>query len=193
MTKTTSSLLNQFFLPPAFLSSLALVVLIAGCSTVGNNSNQRTPGVIIDDNVLENLVESEIRKSDPGYKGSHLVIVSYNGLVLLAGQVATEELREKASTITQKIRRVRKVHNELTVGGPTSIMARTNDAWLTSKVKSRLIANKEVKGTRIKVQTENGTVFLLGLVSRDQADKAVEVTSKVYGLQKIVKVFEYTD
>ena len=173
--------------------SLTFITLLAGCGTFGGNSNQRTPGVIIDDTVLENLVESEIRKSDPGYKGSHLVIVSYNGLVLLAGQVATEELRQKANTVTQGLRRVRKVHNELTVGGPTSIMARTNDAWLTSKVKSRLIANKEVNGTRIKVQTENGTVFLLGLVSRAQADKAVAVTSNVYGLQKIVKVFEYTD
>lgn len=173
--------------------SLTILTLLTGCGTFGSNSNQRTPGVIIDDTVLENLVENEIRKSDPGYKGSHLVIVSYNGLVLLAGQVASEELRQKANTVTQGLRRVRKVHNELTVGGPTSIMARTNDAWLTSKVKSRLIANKEVKGTRIKVQTENGTVFLLGLVSRAQADKAVEVASNVYGLQKIVKVFEYTD
>lgn len=180
---------------PRLLTVLAigLCITLAGCTTFGNNSNQRTPGVIIDDNVLENLVESEIRKSDPGFKGSHIVIVAYNGLVLLAGQVPSEALRNKANLVTQNLRRVRKVHNELTVGGPTSVMARSNDAWLTSKVKSRLIRSSEVNGRRIKVQTENGVVFLLGLVSRAQADRAVEVTSKVYGLQKIVKVFEYTD
>ncbi len=169
------------------------ISLTTGCTIFGDDPHQRTPGVIIDDNVLENLVESEIRKSDPGFKGSHLVVVAYNGLVLLAGQVPSEALREKANVTTQALRRVSKVHNELSIGGPTSIMARTNDGWLTSKVKSRLVANKEINGSKIKVQTENGVVFLLGLVSRAQADRAVAVASKVYGLQKIVKVFEYTD
>ncbi len=167
--------------------------LLPGCSIFGDDPNQRTPGVIIDDNVLESLVASEIRKSDPGFKGSHLVIVAYNGLVLLAGQVPSEALRDKANVATQALRRVHKVHNELTVGGPISIMARTNDSWLTSKVKSRLLTNKEVNGLKIKVQTENGVVFLLGLVTRAQAERAVAIASKVYGLQKIVKVFEYTD
>lgn len=170
-----------------------LIVAIAACTVFSNDSNQRTPGIIIDDNVLENLVEKEIRSSDPGYKGSHLVIVAYNGLVLITGQVPSSELREKASAVTQEFRRVRKVHNELSVGGPTSMMARTNDAWLTSKVKSRLLANDEVNGLKIKVQTENGVVFLLGLIPRAKADKAVEITSQVFGIQKIVKVFEYTD
>ena len=71
--------------------------------------------------------------------------------------------------------------------------ARTNDGWLTTKVKSRLIANKEIPGTRVKVQTENGVVFLMGLVNRADADKAVAVAQQVYGVQKIVKVFEYLD
>jgi osmotically-inducible protein OsmY len=167
--------------------------LLNACGTFGKDSDQRTPGIVIDDNVLERLVQREVRNSDPGYKGSHLVVVAYNGLVLLAGQVPSEALRRKASVTAQSLRRVTKVHNELTVGGPTSLMARTNDAWLTSKVKSRLIADKEVSGLRIKVITENGAVYLLGLVSRAQADRAVAVASKVYGLQKIVKVFEYTD
>lgn len=169
------------------------LTLLTACGTFGGESDQRTPGVVIDDNVLELLVEREVRKSDPGYKGSHIVIVAYNGLVLLAGQVPSEALRRKASVTAQNLRRVRKVHNELTVGGPTSMVARTNDAWLTSKVKSRLIADKEISGLRINVTTENGVVYLLGLVSREQAEKAVKVASKIYGLQKIVKVFEYTN
>ena len=78
-------------------------------------------------------------------------------------------------------------------GASPSFFARVNDGWLTSKVKSRLIANKTVDGSKIKVQTENGTVFLLGLVPRDQADGAVQIASLVYGVQKIVKVFEYLD
>ncbi len=170
----------------------ALVTGLTACN-LSNDPGRRTPGVVIDDGVLENVVEREIRAADLGYKGSHIVIVAYNGVVLIAGQVPTALLKEKASTVTQGIRRVRKVHNELTVGGPTSIFARSNDGWLTSKVKSRLIAARETNGSKIKVQTENGVVYLMGLVSREQADAAVNVTRNVYGVQKIVKVFEYLD
>lgn len=163
-----------------------LLFALSACTTGG-----RTPGVVIDDTVLEALVEREIRASDPGFKGSHLVVVSYNGLVLLAGQVASADLRAKASDVTQGLNRVKKVHNELTVGGPTSFFARSNDGWLTSKVKSRLIAAQDVNGTRVKVQTENGTVYLMGLITRAEAERATEVARNVYGVQKIVKVFEY--
>ena len=169
------------------------IATLGGCGWFSKDPSDRSPGVILDDNVIENLVEREIRKSDPGYKGSHIVICAYNGVVLLAGQVPTQALQENAGQVAQNIRRVRRVHNELTVGGPISLFARTNDAWLTSKVKSRLIASKKTKGMDIKVQTENGVVYLLGIVPRSQAEAAVEVASKVYGLQKIVKVFEYLD
>ena len=120
-------------------------------------------------------------------------MVSYNGLILLAGQVATAELKEQAATVAQEVNRVRKVHNELSIGGPISLVARTNDAWLTGKVKSRLVASKEAQGLKVKVVTENGVVYLMGLVTRAQADAVVTVTANVYGVQKIVKVFEYLD
>ncbi|MEM9620220.1 MAG: BON domain-containing protein [Pseudomonadota bacterium] len=168
-------------------------VLLSGCVNLRDDPGRRTPGVLIDDAVLEGLVEREIRKSDSGYKGSHIVVVAYNGVILLAGQVPSDELKQNASGITQTMRRVKRVHNELTVGGPISFFARSNDAWLTSKVKSRLIAAKGVKGTKIKVVTENGVVYLMGLVNRSQADLAVQSAAQVYGVQKIVKVFEYLD
>lgn len=165
-----------------------LVTLLAGCVS---DPSKRTPGVFIDDAVLEPMVKREIFKSDPGFKGSHIVVVSYNGVVLLAGQVASQDLRDKAADVAQSLQRVRKVHNELNVGGPISLMARTNDSWLTTKVKSRLIFSDEAQGTKTKVLTENGVVYLMGLLSREQADNAVDVASQVYGVQKIVKVFEY--
>jgi osmotically-inducible protein OsmY len=148
---------------------------------------------VFDDTVLENIVEREIRKSDPDYKGSHIVIQSFNGVVLIAGQVATETLRKNATVVTERINKVRKVHNELTVAGPTSMVARSNDAWLTTKVKTRLIAAKTADGTKIKVLTESNIVYLQGLVTRAQADEAVNVAKEIFGIQKIVKVFEYLD
>ena len=179
--------------PLSITALLSLVIFISGCASVSDDPRARTPGVAIDDTFLETVVEREIRKSSPEFKGSHIVIVAYNGVVLLAGQVPSESAKQKATEVAQTLRRVKRVHNELTVGGPTSFFARSNDAWLTTKVKSRLVANKEIPGTKIKVQTENGTVFLLGLVLRADADKAVTEAQKVYGVQKIVKVFEYLD
>ncbi len=176
---------------PRSAAFLAVLILFL-TSACASDPNRRTPGVVIDDFALENIVESEIRKSDPGYKGAHIVIVSYNGVVLIAGQVATAALRDNASTVTQSLRRVRKVHNELTVGGPTSLVARSNDAWLTTKVKTRLVTGK-ADGTKIKVQTENSIVYLMGMVTRAQADEAIDIAKNVYGVQKIVKVFEYLD
>ena len=170
--------------------SILLVVVLTGCM---NDPSKRTPGVFIDDAVLEPMVRSEIRKSDRGFKGSHLAIVSFNGVILIAGQVANEALRSKASAAAQNLQRVRKVHNELTVGGPISLVARSNDSWLTTKVKTRLLASDQAYGTKVKVVTENGVVYMLGMISRNQADIAVDVASQVYGVQKIVKVFEYLD
>ena len=166
--------------------------LLSACTSLSNDPSRRTPGVVFDDTVIENVVENEIRKSDPGYKGSHLVIQAHNGVVLIAGQVANEPLRAQATEVAKKINKVRKVHNELTVGGPTSMLARSNDAWLTTKVKARLVAG-EADGTKIKVQTEDSTVYLMGMVTRAQADAAINVAKDVYGVQKIVKVFEYLD
>ena len=113
--------------------------------------------------------------------------------VLLVGQVSSEQLRAQAGEITQNIPRVRRVHNELEVGGPISYMARTNDGVLTSKVKSKLVGAKGVPGRKIKVQTENGVVYLMGMVTREEADQAVESAKTAYGVQKIVRVFEYLD
>lgn len=169
------------------------VLLLSGCANLSDDPGRRTPGVVIDDNVLENVIEREIRASSDAFKGSHIVVVSYNGVVLLAGQVPSAEAKSQATEVAQSLRRVKRVHNELTVGGPTSFFARSNDAWLTTKVKSRLVSTKDVPGTKIKVQTENSIVYLLGLVSRADADRAVAVAQKVYGVQKIVKVFEYLD
>ena len=172
---------------------VALIFTLSGCVlNLANDPERRTPGVVMDDAVLEALVEREIRASD-NYKGSHLAILSYNGVVLLTGQVPSQELLEKATETTQALRRVRKVHNELTVGGPTSFVARSNDAWLTTKVKTSLIADKEAMGSKVKVQTESGVVYLMGLLPREDADRAVDVARRVYGVQKIVKVFEYLD
>ncbi|MCZ6656270.1 MAG: BON domain-containing protein [Gammaproteobacteria bacterium] len=173
------------------LPLLLLTLTLGACAVFSDDPRVRTPGTIVDDEVLENLVERDIRKSDSAFKSAHLVVVSYNGVVLLAGQVATQPLKADAQQVAQRVAKVRKVHNEIEVGGPISYVARTNDAWLTGKVKTKLIAADHVNGSKVKVLTENGTVYLMGMLTRAEADAVVGVTSSVYGVQRIVKVFEY--
>ena len=166
---------------------------LASCATFSDDPRVRTPGSMIDDEALEKVVEREIRKSDPQFEGTHLVIVSYGGIVLLLGQVSSEELKVKAQTVTQGLAKVTRVHNEIDVGGPISYVARSNDGWITGKVKSKLIVAGDAPGRKIKVQTENGVVYLMGFLTRAEADAAVQIASTVFGVQQIVRVFEYLD
>jgi len=146
---------------------------------------------MIDDQVIETLVKREIWGSDSAFDTAHLTAVSYNGVLLLAGQVQSESLKQQAQDIATGLAKVRRVHNELQVGGPISMVARANDSWLTTKVKTRMLADAEVAARKIKVVTENGTVYLLGILPRQEADLAVQAAQSVYGVQRIVKVFEY--
>jgi len=168
-----------------------MVLWLAACTTMSDDPRARTPGTVIDDQVIENLVRQDIRNADPGFSNANLVIVSYNGVVLLAGQVANEQLRQIAGERARAVDKVRAVHNEMEISAPLSLVARANDTWLTTKVKSRMLQDEELVAGKIKVVTANGVVFLMGLLPREEAERAVDVTRSVYGVQKIVKVFEY--
>ena len=182
---------------------LALSLLLAGCGTmlgavssdegIRQDPTDRTLGTMIDDETIESLAAVNLRKASPGLAESHISVTSYNGLVLLAGQVRAETLRRQAEEVVLELKNVRRVYNELEVAGPTSLLTRSGDTWVTGKVKSRLLAAPEVPGRDIKVVTENGVVHLLGLVTRDAADAATEAARNVGGVRKVVRMFEYVD
>jgi osmotically-inducible protein OsmY len=170
---------------------LGTLSLTAGCAALSSDPNTRTPGNVLDDQVIESMVKREIWNSDPAFNNANLVAVSFNGVLLLAGQVETEALRAKAEEIAKGLERVRRVHNEMEVAPATSMVARANDSYLTTRVKARMMTDSEVTARNIKVVTENGVVYLMGILERSEADRAVEVVQSVFGVQKIVKVFEY--
>ena len=120
-------------------------------------------------------------------------MVSYNGVALLTGQVPRAELRELAGNAVKQVQRVKTVHNELTVGPKLSLLARNNDALITSSSKTRMLADSNIPGRRIKVVTEAGVVYLMGLVTHAEANAAVAAVQQVGGVQRIVKLFEYID
>lgn len=183
----------------SFFILSALCLVLQGCASVmtaprtpiSEDLSERTFGTVLDDQSIENRAYANIASASPELESAHIVVVSFNGVILLAGQVPSEKMREVAGEVVKSMRKVRIVHNELEVAGPTSLVARSNDSWLTTKTKSKMALSSDVEAGSIKVVTENGVVYLLGLVTRDEADAAVELTRQVYGVQKIVKVFEY--
>jgi osmotically-inducible protein OsmY len=123
----------------------------------------------------------------------HVNATSYNQVVLLTGEAPREELRTRVEALTGRIPKVRKVRNELIVAAPSSLVARSGDTWITGRVKTNMLAAKGVDAGRVKVVTEGGTVYLLGLVTRAEGDAATEVARQVSGVQRVVKMFEYID
>ena len=125
--------------------------------------------------------------------GAHLVIVSYNGYALIAGQVASRALKEQATKVSREVRGVRRIYNELEVASPSSGMTRTSDTWITTKVKSWLLGRSDTEGLRVKVVTENGVVYLMGLATREEAERIAAAAANMSGVQRVVRLFEIVD
>ena len=185
------------------LMALTLCLSITGCSSVITASREnpieddrgtRTFGSKIDDSLIETKVAVNVAKASPDLdKNSHIVVTSFNGIVLLAGQTPRADLKSLAEQTAGQVQRVKKVHNELQVLPPSSLLARNNDAWLTTKIKTQMLTDSNIPGSRIKVVTENGIVYLLGLLTQQEANQATNLVQGVSGVQKIVKLFEYID
>lgn len=181
------------------------LIISAGCTSVINTTRSkpieddlgsRTWGAKIDDSLIETKVAVNVAKADPKLENdSRIVVVSFNGIVLLAGQVPSQSLKpiaEKAAA-DSKVRGIKQIHDDLQVGPTASLSARSNDSWLTSKIKSSMMFNSSVPSTRIKVVTENGIVYLMGLVTHKEAEAAVAVAKNSSGVQRVVMLFEYID
>lgn len=182
------------------LSLIIGISLLTGCTSVVHTVKDEpirpdpyktSLGTDIDDFQISTAVAVNIRKQHPLLESAHINVHVYNGVVLLTGEVATQEVRTLASDTARKFRGVRQVHNELQIQGASSLISRSNDGWLTTKIKSKLIADKTVASSRIKVITENGVVYLMGIVPMNLAEKAASIASTTKGVRKVVKVFEY--
>ena len=171
-----------------FLSASLLV--LASCAS--EDLRKRTTGAFIDDVGIEYVVTREINAHER-LKNGHVVAVSVDGVVLLVGQLPSEELKATAQRAAEGVRKVRKIHNEIEVAPPTNIGVRTNDKWMKTKVKTALLSDENVDANLIKVVVENSVIYLMGTISRAQADAATEVTRSIFGVQKVVKVFQYID
>lgn len=178
---------------------LCATLLLSGCGsflatmqsdTIDDNPGERTFGQQLDDENIETKAVVNIHSSDEAFDEAHLIVVAYNGFVLLAGQVQTEALKEKATDVVRKIRDVRRIYNELEISAPSSAMSRTSDTWITAKVKSWMLGSSEIEGGRVKVVTENGVVYLMGLATIDESKRIVDSASGMSGVQRVVSLLE---
>jgi osmotically-inducible protein OsmY len=167
-------------------------VVIAGGATAGAMANdRRSSGAYIDDEVIEWKLLDALNEDEQIREQTHLNTVSFNGVVLLTGEVPNETMRERAIGLIKRVDGVRAVHDETSIAAPSSFMSRTGDSWITTKVKTALLTEDADIGASTKVVTEKGVVYLMGIVSPQEADKLAEIVRRVGGVQKVVKVFEY--
>jgi len=193
-------------LPPLLsLACLALVVagspLVAGCAavvlgaTAGAGAlvamDRRSASVSASDQAIESKVTKDAANRWPS--GVHLNVTSYDGKVLLTGEVPTAAIRDEIGQLATSTAYVRGVNNELVVGAETEFGARTQDTYITTKVKARLIEAGRFDANNVKVVTERRIVYLLGLVSREEGNAAAEIAASTTDVVRVIKLFEYTD
>jgi osmotically-inducible protein OsmY len=183
---------------------LSFVLLLNGCATVistvkpgetvQEQRGSRSLGAVVDDSAIETAIKVNLN-ANADLKAANVSVVSFNGTVLLVGQVPTQELKNEATRIATSTNpsRTKAVHNELEVAGTTTFLSRSNDALLTAKLKTIMLADPNVAGLRTKVVTENGVVYLMGLVTKAEADQTAELVANSSGVTKVVRAFEYID
>lgn len=153
--------------------------------------DRRTSGAYVEDQAIETKAFDRIGKQ---YKNNvHVNITSFNRNVLISGEAPSDAVKAEIGRLVSGIENVRNVSNELVVSGPSSLTSRSSDSLVTSDVKLRFMQDKRFNADHVKVVTENGTVFLIGIVKRAEADAAAEVASTTGGVQRVVRLFEYLD
>jgi osmotically-inducible protein OsmY len=179
--------------------ALAVLICLQGCvALVGAGvatgimvaDDRRTSGTILEDKVIRSKISNLIYDK---YEEVQVDLTSYNRVVLLYGQVPSEAIKEDIGLMALETQNVRDVQNEIIIAGASSFVARSNDTLLTSKVKSRLMSNDDVKANHVKVVTDAGSVYLMGLVTRAEADSATQTAATTSGVKRVVKVFEFLD
>ncbi|MFT7387918.1 MAG: osmotically-inducible protein OsmY [Candidatus Endobugula sp.] len=174
-----------------YVSACTTIIDSATNQPIETDPGERSFGTYLDDQRLEIIASVNINKADPDLRLAHIDVTSFNNVILLTGQVPTNELKLLAKLTTDKVNGVKKVYNELQIKGNTALLVRTNDSWLSTKVKGVFIADDIIDSSKVKVIVEDGVVYLMGLLTQTEADYVASVASSITGVQEVVKVFEY--
>ena len=167
------------------------VPLVVGAAVGGTAlvaTDRRSVGAQTDDEAIELKIANHI---GTGYGDRvHVNVTSYNGIVLLTGEVPTPDIVASIGDVARTTGKVRVVHNEIVVAAASPLGSRSNDSYITSKVKTRFVEKNKFSATHVKVVTDRQVVYLMGLVKRDEADNAAQIASTTEGVLRVVKLFE---
>lgn len=188
------------------LLTLLTISTLSGCAAVAVGTvattgvavvhDRRTTGTIIEDQSIEIKALKTLYGIDEIRINTHVNATSYNNILLLTGEAPTESLRNDISNRLRQIPKVRKIHNEILIAAPSSLVSRSSDSLITSKAKVALFKLNSIKDfdpTRVKVVSENGVVYLLGLLRQSEVAPVVDTVRRVGGVQRVVKLFEVID
>lgn len=189
--------MKKMFIIAAMLLSLQGCFFVAGAAAgaagVAVVYDHRKLEKIMLDQHITNAINDKINAVPDLADGGHIEVTCFNQVVLLTGETTSAALRQQAETIAHSVPDVNRVYNQIAVKGPASSLTRASDSWITTKIKTQMLATKGLQSGTIKVVTENGSVYLMGIVSHDQADMSVDIARQVSGVQRVVKIFQYTD
>jgi osmotically-inducible protein OsmY len=185
----------------AALVAVALLPAITGCApvivaagvgaTAMVATDRRSAGAQVDDQSIELKI---VTAAGSSYGDSiHVNVTSYNGVVLLTGEVPSTAVRDDIVKVAKTTDRVKGVENQLVIGPLADLSGRTNDSYITSKVKARFVESDKLSTHNVKVVTERSTVYLMGIVTRDEGKAAGEIAATTSGVARVVKLFEYTN
>jgi len=179
-----------------FLLSLPLlqgcIAAAAGGGATGASiaADRRTTGTIVDDQTIELKATYALTQHKDLWKASHINVICYNNVLLLVGQTPLEAYKQEAEEAVSEIPKIRQVHNELRIAEPASLGTRSQDSWITTQIKTKLIGNKDINAGRIKVITEEGVVYLMGITTPEEEMIATNIARETSGVERVVQIFE---
>ncbi|HHK5885920.1 TPA: division/outer membrane stress-associated lipid-binding lipoprotein [Serratia marcescens] len=180
-------------LSSALLLQGCIAGVVVGSAAVATKTatDPRSVGTQVDDGTLEARVENALSKDQQLKKDARVVATAYQGKVLLTGQSPNADLTARAKQIAMGVEGTSEVYNEIRQGTPVSLSTASSDTWITTKVRSQLLTSGTVKSSNVKVTTENGEVFLLGLVTQQEGQSAAQIASQVSGVKHVTTAFTY--
>ena len=193
--KQTGYLLKLVVVPmiAATLTACAAAAVGVAAITIDVLYDRRTAGEYLDDSSIELQMKTYLTRNREVRNHANIDPTSWNGILLLTGEITNAPLKQQILTKANNISGIRQVVDETRIAEKTSFFSRSNDTWITTKTKSKLAIKMGLTANRIKVKTEFGHVYLMGIVTQDEAKKATAITRTVRRVERVVKVFEYTN
>jgi osmotically-inducible protein OsmY len=180
-------------------TSFIFFIALSGCGsmmatfesdTIEEDPGERSFSQQVEDESIETKAIVNIHAASEDFDSADFLVVSYNGYVLIAGEVASQALKDQASSVVREIPGVRRIYNEMEIGRPSDAKTEASDVWITAQVKSVLLFGSDTPSMRVKVVTENSVVYLMGLLTPEEAQRVAEEAAEVKGVTRVVQLFE---